>query len=53
MVIVAGAAWPALALSQPYPSRPIRIIAQFTPGTSTDIMARITAQHLSKILTSK
>ena len=33
--------------AQPYPSRPIRIIAQFTPGTSTDVMARVAAQRLS------
>src|SRR5436190_24322835 len=32
---------------QAYPSRPISIIAQFTPGTSTDIMARVLAQKLS------
>ncbi len=33
--------------AQQYPSRPVRIIAQFTPGTSTDIMARVAAQKLS------
>src|SRR6188768_291203 len=33
--------------AQQYPSRPMRIIAQFTPGTSTDIMARVVAQKLS------
>jgi len=27
--------------AQTYPSRPIRIIAQFQPGTSTDILARV------------
>ena len=56
MVSTAVAAQPAstepvLSLSkgsrQAYPSRPIRIIAQFTPGTSTDIMARVVAQKLS------
>jgi tripartite-type tricarboxylate transporter receptor subunit TctC len=35
------------ATAQTYPSRPIRIIAQFTPGTSTDVLARVTAQRLS------
>ena len=38
------------ATSTAYPSRPIRIIAQFTPGTSTDIMARVVAQKLSASL---
>lgn len=33
--------------AQAYPSRPVRIIAQFTAGTSTDIMARVAAQRLS------
>jgi tripartite-type tricarboxylate transporter receptor subunit TctC len=31
-----------------YPSRPIRIIAQFTPGTSTDILARVVAQKMTE-----
>ena len=35
------------SMAQQYPSRPIRIIAQFTPGTSTDVMARVAAQRLS------
>jgi len=34
--------------AQTYPNRPIRIIAQFTPGTSTDILARVVAQKLSE-----
>ena len=32
----------------PYPTRPIRIIAQFQPGTSTDILARVIAQKLTE-----
>src|SRR3954462_14503802 len=34
--------------AQTYPSRPIRIIAQFQPGTSTDILARVIAQKLGE-----
>jgi tripartite-type tricarboxylate transporter receptor subunit TctC len=30
-----------------YPSRPIRIIAQFQPGTSTDILARVIGARLT------
>lgn len=37
----------ALAAEPAYPARPIRIIAQFTPGTSTDILARLVAQQLT------
>jgi len=38
------------ALAQNYPTRPIRIIAQFTPGTSTDILARLIGQAMSEDL---
>jgi tripartite-type tricarboxylate transporter receptor subunit TctC len=38
----------ASAYAAEYPTRSIRIIAQFTPGTSTDIMARIIAIKLSE-----
>jgi tripartite-type tricarboxylate transporter receptor subunit TctC len=40
-----GAASPAPA--QDYPSRPIRMIAPFTPGSPVDVVARLLAQHLS------
>jgi tripartite-type tricarboxylate transporter receptor subunit TctC len=40
----------AQAAEQPYPNRPIRIIAQFQPGTSTDIIARVIAQKLTESL---
>jgi len=36
----------AVAAASEYPARPIRIIVQFTPGTSTDVMARLIAAKL-------
>ena len=44
---LAVATMPA-ALAQNYPTRPIRIIAQFTPGTSTDILARVIGGKLTE-----
>jgi tripartite-type tricarboxylate transporter receptor subunit TctC len=38
----------APSAAQNYPARPIRIIAQFQPGTSTDILARVIAQKLTE-----
>ena len=46
LLVVLGA--PLLVSAQQYPSRPIRIIVQFTPGTSTDVMARVVAQRLDR-----
>ncbi len=37
-----------ISAAQDYPSKPIRIIVQFTPGTSTDILARIVAQKMGE-----
>ena len=44
--LTAALALPALA--QDYPTKPIRIIAQFTPGTSTDILARVVGQKMGE-----
>ena len=34
--------------AQPYPSKPVRVIVSFTPGSSTDIVARIVMQKVSE-----
>jgi tripartite-type tricarboxylate transporter receptor subunit TctC len=45
LIAFAGAATSASAAD--YPTRPIRMIAPFTPGSPVDVTARLLAQHLS------
>ncbi len=45
--IVAAAALPASA--QDFPSKPIRIIAPFGPGTATDTVARVIGNEIGKL----
>ena len=40
--------WPATALAQTYPSKPIRIIDAYTPAGTTDILARVVGQKMSE-----
>src|SRR5215510_13118874 len=52
---LAGAAIVATAISrvawaQPYPARPVRIIAGYPPGGGSDILARLMGQWLSERL---
>ena len=48
LIAVSAALISSAAFAQNYPTRPIRIIAQFQPGTSTDILARVVAQKLTE-----
>ena len=48
LLFVALTALTGAALGQPYPSKPVKIIVAFTPGSATDIIARVTADQFSK-----
>lgn len=48
LIAMALSAWASPATAQDYPSKPIRIIAPFGPGTATDTVARVIASELSR-----
>src|SRR5918911_631261 len=39
---------PVLALAQPYPSRPVKVVVTFPPGGTPDIYGRVMAAELQK-----
>ena len=47
LVVALAAIAAAPALAADYPTRPIRMIAPFTPGSPVDVVARLLAQHLT------
>src|SRR5262245_32621336 len=48
--VVALPAASRVAWAQAYPTRPVRLIVGFTPGSAPDIVARLMAQWLSERL---
>ncbi|NDG35670.1 MAG: tripartite tricarboxylate transporter substrate binding protein, partial [Betaproteobacteria bacterium] len=46
-----AATLPGLALAQSaFPNRPLKMIVPWTPGQATDLVGRIAAQEISKVL---
>ncbi len=48
LLAIAAFACPAAAFAQGYPTRPVKIIVAFTPGSATDVIARVSADVFSK-----
>ena len=46
VVVIAALALPPAAQPQGFPSKPVRIIVPYTPGSPNDVLARLLAQPL-------
>ena len=49
LLVVAVAFWSVVAAAQGYPSKPIRFIAPFPPGGSSDVLCRLLGQKLAEL----
>src|SRR3982751_5156193 len=50
VLVVAAAVWPASALAQTYPTRPVVMVVPFAAGGTFDVMGRIMAARMSELL---
>ena len=50
LLVAVGAVFTTLAMAQPYPAKPIKIVAPSTPGDAPDVIARLIADKLSPAL---
>lgn len=48
--LIGAAGWPAARAQSAWPSRPVRFVVPFVPGGTSDIVARTTAQELTRLL---
>ena len=47
---LAVAATPAVAQNAPWPGKPIKLVVPYAPGGTTDVVARMIAEHLGQKL---
>jgi tripartite-type tricarboxylate transporter receptor subunit TctC len=50
LLVACALALPAVALAQSYPSKPIRVVIPFGPGSATDTIARMVTEKAAKSL---
>src|SRR5262245_13572073 len=50
LAAIAAIAFSGAAFAQAYPAKPVKIIVGFAPGSATDILARVVADHFSKAM---